>query len=152
MQARPHHHSETPLETDLMTFPDALKLYAIAVPTFFVVDMLWLGVVARGFYRNALGPLMKTDVNWPAALAFYLLFIAGMLVFVVVPALERASLARAVWMGGFFGLVTYATYDLTNLATLEGFPARMVPVDLVWGAVLCAVVCTVTFLVGQRIT
>lgn len=129
-----------------MTF---LKLYAVAFVTFMVIDLIWLGVVARSFYRAELGHLMRPDVNWPAAVLFYLIFVAGIVVFAVSPAIERHSLAHAVALGAFFGLVTYAAYDLTNLATLEGFPLRMVVVDMVWGTVLCAAVSTVTFLASK---
>ncbi len=132
-----------------MTFVGFAKLYALTVPIFFAIDLLWLGIVARGFYRAQLGSLMRAEVRWGAALAFYLLFIAGILVFAVLPGLERQSLARAVVLGGFFGLVAYATYDLTNLATLEGFPGTMVIVDLGWGTVLCGLVAGAAFKLGQ---
>jgi uncharacterized membrane protein len=122
-----------------------LKLYAVALPTFLVVDLLWLGVVARSFYRDQLGHLMRPDVNWPAALAFYALFVAGIVLLAVWPAVERESLARALALGALLGLVSYAAYDLTNLATLRDFPLAMALVDLVWGAFLCATVSGVTY-------
>ena len=84
--------------------------------------MLWLGVVARGFYRRQLGGLLADQVNWAAAIVFYLLYIAGIVFFVTLPAARAGSLARALATGAFFGLVAYATYDLTNLATLKGWP------------------------------
>jgi uncharacterized membrane protein len=92
-----------------------------------------------------MGHLMRSNVNWAAAIAFYLLFVAGIVVLVVSPAIERRSLMAALALGGLFGLVTYAAYDLTNLATLEGFPLRVALVDLVWGTVLCATVSAVTY-------
>ncbi len=122
-----------------------LKLYAVALPTFLLVDLLWLGVVARSFYRAQLGHLMRTDVNWTAALAFYALFVAGIVVLAVGPGVERESLGRAVALGALLGLVSYAAYDLTNLATLRDFPLTVALVDLAWGAVLCATVSAVTF-------
>jgi uncharacterized membrane protein len=127
-----------------------LKLYAVAFASFLVIDLLWLGVVARSFYRAELGHLMRADVNWGAAFAFYLLFVIGIVVLVVWPAIERESLGRALLFGALFGLVTYAAYDLTNLATLEGFPLRMVVVDLIWGTILCTGVSGITYLASTR--
>jgi uncharacterized membrane protein len=127
-----------------------LKLYAVAFASFLVIDLLWLGVVARSFYRAELGHLMRADVNWVAAFAFYLLFVIGIVVLVVWPAIERQSLGRALLFGALFGLVTYAAYDLTNLATLEGFPLRMVVVDLIWGTILCAGISGITYLASTR--
>ena len=127
-----------------------LKLYAVAFVTFMAIDLVWLGVVARSFYRAQLGPLMRPDVNWVAAVLFYLVFVAGIVVLAVWPAIERGSLAQAMALGALFGLVTYAAYDLTNLATLEGFPVRMVVVDMLWGTVLCTSISTITYLAAAR--
>jgi uncharacterized membrane protein len=124
------------------------RLYLPALLVFLALDAVWLGVVARGFYREQLGPLMRPDVNWGAALLFYLLFIVGLLVFAVMPALERQSLGRAVALGALFGLICYATYDLTNLATLRGFPVVVAAVDLVWGAVIAASTAAATWLLA----
>ncbi len=134
-----------------MTVAGFFKLYGVALITFFAMDLLWLGVVARGFYQTHMGHLMKPSVNWTAAVAFYLLFLVGLVVLVILPAVERESFAQAVLLGALFGLVTYAAYDLTNLATLEGFPLKVALVDLVWGAVLCATVSAVTFLASTRL-
>lgn len=134
-----------------MTLAGFFKLYTVAVITFLVIDLVWLGVVARGFYQAQIGHLLKPNVNWAAALAFYLIFVAGIVVLVVWPAVERDSLGRAVLLGALFGLVTYAAYDLTNLATLAGFPLRVAVVDMLWGAVLCAAVSAVTFTAGARL-
>jgi uncharacterized membrane protein len=116
-----------------------------------IIDLVWLGAIARSFYQSQMGHLMKTQVNWVAAVAFYLVFVAGIVVLVVFPALDRQSLGQAVVLGALFGLVTYAAYDLTNLATLEGFPAMVAVVDLLWGTILCASVSTVTYLAGVRL-
>lgn len=113
-----------------------LKLYVITFAAFFVIDMVWLGLVAKGFYRKHLGYLMAPEVNWPAAIVFYLLFIAGILVFVVVPGLKAGSMGATVLRGALFGLIAYATYDLTNLATVKSWPIIVTVVDMVWGAVL----------------
>jgi uncharacterized membrane protein len=136
----------TPDREDIaVTISTFFKLYAIALPTFLVIDLVWLGVVARSFYQSQMGHLMRSNVNWAAAIVFYLLFVAGIVVLVVSPAIERRSLTAALALGGLFGLVTYAAYDLTNLATLEGFPLRVALVDLAWGTVLCATVSAVTY-------
>jgi len=127
-----------------------LKLYIVAVVTFFIIDHVWLGVVARSFYRDQMGHLLKTDVNWAAAVVFYLVFVVGIVVLAVWPAVERQSLGHAIALGALLGLVTYAAYDLTNLATLEGFPFAVVLVDMTWGTVLCGSVSAVTYLVGSR--
>jgi uncharacterized membrane protein len=127
-----------------------LKLYIVAVVTFFVIDLVWLGVVARSFYRNQMGHLLRTDVNWAAAIVFYLVFVVGIVVLAVWPAVERQSLGHAIALGALLGLVTYAAYDLTNLATLEGFPFGVVLVDMTWGTVLCGSVSAVTYLVALR--
>lgn len=134
-----------------MNFTIFFKLYAVAVITFFIIDLIWLGVVARSFYQNQMGHLMRTDVNWPAAIVFYLVFVVGIIVLAVWPAVERQSLGHALALGALLGLVTYAAYDLTNLATLEGFPIRVVLVDMVWGTVLCATVSAVAYLASTRL-
>lgn len=128
-----------------------LKLYAIALPVFFAIDMVWLGLVAKDFYRGQIGSLMKSDINWMAAISFYLLFIVGLVVFVITPAVEKGSWTYALVFGAFFGLITYATYDLTNLATLKDWPILVTLVDLAWGAVLAASVSVVTYLIASKI-
>lgn len=132
-----------------MTVASFCKLYGVALITFFAIDLLWLGVVARGFYQEHMGHLMKPSVNWAAAVAFYLLFLVGLVVLVIWPAIQRESFTQAVLLGALFGLVTYAAYDLTNLATLDGFPLKVALVDLLWGTLLCATVSAVTFLFGN---
>ncbi len=128
-----------------------LKLYLCTLLAFFAVDMVWLGLVARGFYREHLGHLLRPDVLWAAAVAFYLLFIAGLLVFVVNPALRAGSARKAVGLGALFGLITYATYDLTNLATVRDWPWLVTAVDLAWGTCLGAAVSGLGFLAGRRL-
>jgi len=116
------------------------KVYVLMVPVFFILDMAWLGLVAKGFYRTRLADLLSQEVNWAAAIIFYLLFLLGLLVFVVLPAADKGSLASSLVRGLFFGLVTYATYDLTNLATLKGWPVSVAVVDILWGMALSAMV------------
>ena len=134
-----------------MTLPIFMKLYAVGLVSFVVLDLLWLGVVARSFYQEQMGQLMRANVNWAAAIAFYLVFILGIIVLAVWPAMERQSLRHACILGALFGLVTYAAYDLTNLATLEGFPLRVALVDMTWGTVLCAGISAIIYLAAIRI-
>jgi uncharacterized membrane protein len=129
-----------------------IRLYAIALPVFFAIDMFWLGVVSKNFYRDQIGSLLKTDVNWVAAIVFYLLFIVGLVVFVITPAVEKSSWVHAVMFGALFGLVCYATYDLTNLAVAKDWPLLITIVDLIWGAVLAASVSTVTYFIANAIS
>jgi uncharacterized membrane protein len=121
------------------------KLFAIALPVFLVIDLIWLGLLARPFYQSQLGPLMREDVNWGAAILFYLIFVAGIVVLAVLPAVQSESFLKAVALGAMLGLVSYAAFDLTGLATLQGFPRTMAFVDLVWGTVLTATVSAVTY-------
>lgn len=128
-----------------------IKLYFIALPIFFIIDMIWLVLVARGFYGNQIGFLMKSNINWTAAIIFYLLFIAGLVFFVIMPALEKNSWLHALIFGVFFGLITYATYDLTNLATIKDWPLLVTIVDLIWGMILASTVSVVSFLIASKI-
>lgn len=127
------------------------KLFAIALPVFFAIDMVWLGLVAKDFYARHIGALLKTDVNWTAAIIFYLIFIAGLVTFVITPALAKGSWIHALVFGAFFGLVTYATYDLTNLALAKDWPLVVTIVDLIWGAFLASSVSVVTYAIASRI-
>lgn len=128
-----------------------VKLYFIALPVFFAIDMVWLGLVAKNFYAKHIGFLMTPNVNWTAAIIFYLLFIVGTVVFVIQPALEQKSLVHALLYGALFGLITYATYDFTNLATIKNWPLIVTVVDLVWGMVLSASVSSFTYVIAVRL-
>ncbi|MBK8884748.1 MAG: DUF2177 family protein [Bacteroidales bacterium] len=128
-----------------------IRLFLIALPTFFVIDMIWLVLVARKFYSEQLGFLMRPDIGWTAAIIFYLIFIAALVTFVITPAVEKQSWSHALLYGAFFGLVTYATYDLTNLATLKDWPVIVTIVDLIWGSVLAASISVVTYFIAVKI-
>lgn len=131
--------------------PASLSLFAIALPVFLAIDLTWIGFVARGFYKSQIGYLMTSDVNWIAAIAFYVLFIVGLVVFVIGPAYASHSWMQALMYGAFFGLVTYATYDLTNLATTKDWPLLLTMVDLTWGTVLAASVSAATVLIANAL-
>lgn len=126
-----------------MQLSSFITLYLIATPIFFAIDMLWLGLIARGFYQTQIGHLMG-PINWPAAIIFYLIFIAGLVYFALIPSLESGSFATALMLGALFGFFTYATYDLTNLATLRDWPLLVTFVDIAWGTALGALVASLT--------
>jgi len=126
-----------------------IKLYLSTVPIFFVIDILWLGVIARGFYRRQLGFILSPQVNWAAAVIFYLMYIAGILFFAVRPAITTNSWRQAAVLGALFGLFTYATYDLTNLATIKDWPMLIVIIDILWGISLCTLVSTISFAISK---
>ncbi len=126
-----------------------IGLYAISVPIFFAIDMVWLGFVASTFYKNQLGHLLG-PVNWPVAISFYLLFLVGLLIFAIAPALAGRGLMHAILFGALFGFFTYATYDLTNWATLRDWPWQVALVDMLWGTVLSATVAGLTYLAASK--
>ena len=128
-----------------------IRIYLVAVVVFFGIDLIWLGVVAQRFYQNQIGFLLAPKVNWPAAITFYLLYIVGLIYFSVRPALLSNSWQTALLTGAFFGFITYATYDLTNLATLKDWPLLVTVVDLMWGTTLGASVSTVTYMIVHRL-
>ena len=128
-----------------MEFLKWLARFGIVLGIFLAVDMIWLVFISRKFYASKLGYLMRDPVNWTAALIFYAVFVVGILFFVISPALEKQSLGYAVLAGALFGLVTYATYDLTNLATIKDWPAIITVVDLAWGTTLSALVSLVGY-------
>ena len=116
-----------------MTF---LKNYFITFIIFLVIDFIWLGAVARNLYRDQLGFLMKENFNMTAAFLFYILFTLGIVFFVLNRALAISSWQYALFAGMFFGLITYSTYDLTNLATIKDWPLTITVIDLIWGTFL----------------
>ena len=134
-----------------MTLWFLVKLYFLSAFVFFALDMIWLGIVAKKFYRVHLGSLMRPEVNWPGAIIFYLIFIAGILYFAIVPSVEKGSVGDAALAGALFGLVTYATYDLTNYATMKDFPLIVAFIDMAWGAFLSCTVTVAGYLLATRV-
>jgi uncharacterized membrane protein len=118
----------------------------IAAAVFGVLDFLWLGKVGRPLYDARIGDLLAPRPNMGAALLFYAIYILGVTYFVLVPALESGSLGRAALSGFLFGLVAYATWNLTNLAVLKDFNASIVPIDMAWGSIATMITAVVTFL------
>jgi uncharacterized membrane protein len=126
-------------------------LYVITLIIFIVLDGIWLGFIAKNTYATQLKDLMTDHVKWSAAGLFYLLFIGMLIYFVIAPALQNGSWHIAASRGALFGLATYATYDLTNYATLKGFPLNIVIVDLIWGTVLSSTVASMAYLVYTKL-
>lgn len=128
-----------------------IKLYFIALPVFLAIDMIWLALIAKNFYAKQIGFLMKSDINWGAAIIFYLIFIVGLVLFVITPAIQKNSWSHAVLFGALFGLIAYATYDLTNLATIKDWPVIVTVVDLIWGMVVASLVSVISFFIASKI-
>ena len=128
-----------------------IKLYAIAFTVFLAIDAFWLTLIAKNFYAKHIGYLMTKNPNLFAALIFYLIFIAGLVFFVINPALDKKMWTHALLAGVFFGLVTYATYDLTNLATVKDWPLIVTIVDLIWGMFVSAAVSVATFFIALKL-
>lgn len=126
-----------------------IKTYFIALVVFFLIDIIWLSLVAKKFYAEQIGFLMKDKPNWIAAFLFYALFIFGIVYFVIELAIGKGSWEYALLSGSFFGLISYATYDLTNLATLKKWPLKVTIVDMVWGTVLTGSVSLITYLISS---
>lgn len=124
-----------------------VKLYIIAFVVFLAIDAIWLGLVAPKFYKDQIGHLMSERPNFVAALIFYLIFIVGVVYFVVQPGIDAGSITKVIVAGLLFGFVTYATYDLTNLATLKEWPILVTVVDLAWGSFLSTSVGLLTYLI-----
>lgn len=117
---------------------------------FLAIDMVWLTSIAKDFYAQQIGFLMTPNPNLFAAVIFYLIFIAGLVTFVITPALTKKQWTHALLVGAFFGLVTYSTYDLTNLATVKDWPIIITLVDLTWGMVLSASVSISTYFIALK--
>ena len=122
-----------------------LLKFLITFMVFIVIDLVWLGFIAKNLYKKYLGHLMKKNVNWVAAIIFYGIFIGGLIFFVIDPALEKNSMTYAFMAGGGLGFLCYATYDLTNLATLHQWPINVTVIDLIWGTVLSGTTAGVSY-------
>jgi uncharacterized membrane protein len=126
--------------------------YATTAIVFCGLDFLWLGFVAKGYYQSQVGGLLLERPNLPVAALFYAVYVAGMLVFAVLPALSAGAWEKALLYGALFGFFAYATYDLTNLATLKGWSPGIAFLDLAWGSVVTAVSASAGFLVTRTLT
>lgn len=127
-----------------------LKLYLITLPVFLAIDAMWLSTMSKLFYQKHLGFLMTKSPNYLAAFIFYLIFAFGIVYFVVMPSLNNQSWLQAVLTGALFGLICYATYDLTNLATIKDWPLSVTIVDLIWGTTVTTVVSLIVYFIGIK--
>ena len=123
-----------------MNIKSILISYLLTFVVFLVVDMLWLGIIAKNLYQKYLSDFLADDVNWTAAIIFYFIYVIGISIFAIYPAINKDSVFNAILMGALFGFFTYATYDLTNMATLKGWPLTIVFIDILWGSTLSAIV------------
>jgi uncharacterized membrane protein len=125
--------------------------YAVTATVFLLVDMVWLGFAAKAFYRTNIGALLADQINIAAAVIFYLLYIVGIVIFAISPALESGAWRTSLIMGSLFGFFAYATYDMTNLATLRDWPVAVAVVDMAWGAFLTGLSATAGFLAAKYV-
>lgn len=135
-----------------MNIESIIFSYLLTFLVFLIVDMLWLGVIAKGIYQKYLGSFLSDNVNWTAAFIFYFIFVLGISIFAIYPSVNKDSVNNAILMGALFGFFTYATYDLTNLATLKGWPLSIVFIDIIWGSVLSAFVSFSGFYIVKWLT
>lgn len=126
-----------------------LALYGITTVAFFAFDFVWLATATSRIYAPRLGDLLAPKPNLPVAGVFYLVFIMGLIALAILPGLKEGTLMAVVWRGALFGFMTYATYDLTNLATLRDWPWDVTVIDLIWGTTLNSVVSIVGYYAGR---
>lgn len=123
--------------------------YIATAIVFLGLDALWLSRVALGLYRRELGGLLLERPNLPVAAAFYLLYVGGIVILAIAPALGDGGWPRVLLMGAVLGLVAYGTYDITNLSTLKGWSVKLAIIDIAWGTALTAVSATIGYLAVQ---
>ncbi len=124
---------------------DFIRYFLVTAVIFVVIDAVWLTLVAKKFYQDQLGSLLRPKAMLPPAVVFYLLYVIGIVIFALQPALAVAEWSEAAWRGGLLGLLMYATYDLTNYSTLKNWPARVVYVDMAWGTFVTALTTTFAY-------
>lgn len=133
-------------------FIDISLVYGITLIVFFAIDLVWIGVVAKNFYSATIGGLLRDQVNWLAAILFYLIYIGGISLFVLLPALESgSSVMRVAVTGGLLGLFAYATFDLTALALLKNWSVVVTVVDMIWGTLLTGSTAAASFWIVQHV-
>ncbi|MBT2685074.1 DUF2177 family protein [Bacillus sp. ISL-37] len=128
-----------------------MRIYSVTFVVFLMLDSVWLGVISPALYKEQIGHLLAPEVNWTAAVMFYILFIAGLVFFAVNPSIQQNSWKAALRNGAFFGLVCYATYDLTNQATMRDWPLLITAIDLMWGTFICGISSLVSFFIGRKL-
>ena len=123
--------------------------FIASIVTLVALDLAWLGIIMKDFYRSSIGHLFAPTIGWGAAVAFYIIFTLGLFYFVVSPAVAKQSLYAALLAGALYGFFTYATYDLTNMATLLRWPLSLTIVDMLWGSFLGSVLGSIGYTVFQ---
>ncbi len=126
-------------------------LYVITFVIFLVIDLIWLNLIAKNLYQKEIGSLLLKNPNLFPALLFYLLFIFALLILILIPGIESGSLGKTLIFAAIFGLTTYATYDLTNLATLDGWNLKITVIDLIWGTSVSTLTTFLGYLIGSKI-
>ena len=127
-----------------------IKIYGVALVAFLVIDLIWIGLFANNFYRNRLGYILADSPNLIAAVIFYLMFIAGLIYFAVRPGLSSNGYLSGIFKSALYGLITYGTYDLTNLALIENWPVSVTIVDMLWGMSVSTLVGIISIVFGRR--
>jgi len=125
-------------------------LYVITILTFVIIDALWIGLVARPLYDQYMGQLLVTNIRWLPAIIFYLMFVFGLVVFVLKPAIEDKNYPLTLKRALLYGLVTYGTYDLTSYITIDGFSLMIVVTDILWGITLTTLTTMITYYIFTR--
>lgn len=128
-----------------------IRNFFITFGVFITIDLIWLGLVAKKLYDKYLGYIMTKNINWIAAIVFYIIFVIGLLIFVIQPALAQESVKYLIYYAMAYGFVTYATYDLTNLATLKDWPIPITIIDLIWGTSLSTLTAYFSYLIINRL-
>lgn len=128
-----------------------IRNFFITFAVFMTIDLIWLGVVAKNLYNKYLGYIMTKNINWIAAVVFYMIFVGGLLMFVIYPALARDSIQYLILYGMAYGFITYATYDLTNLATLKDWPIEITIIDLIWGTTLSTLTSFFSYMIINKL-
>ncbi len=109
-----------------------------------VIDLVWLGILARPIYVHYLGDFLRPTPHWPMAFLFYALFVCGLIMFAIEPALAAKDVKQAFIKGAYFGFFTYMTYELTNFSVMKDWPIGIVPIDIAWGVCLSSLVCGIS--------
>ncbi|SRR6056297_1601405 len=127
------------------------KVYILAFLIFILIDSIWLGFIARDLYRKQIGFLLKEKFDMKVAVIFYLFFIAGLVFFVLNTAIINQSWQYALFAGLFYGFITYATYDITNLATIKDWPVMLTVIDIIWGSLICGTTSIIAYIIVMNI-
>ncbi len=134
-----------------MTLFVTCAAYIAVCVTLMLGDSLWLGVIAKNFFKSHLGALLREEFVWWAAILFYLLFAVGIIYFAVLPAVKEGAMLRALSGGALFGFMAYMAYDLTNYATLNNWPIGIILPDILWGTVISGIAAVVGFLASRLV-